>query len=317
MTFREKFGNVSLITHTDMDGVGSAVLAYFFFEDSDDIYYANYNEIEAVLEKVLQQNYDTIIMADISVKKEVYSDLKNAYPNTRIIVLDHHATALELNEFKDCHVQVYRLDGKKTCGTELFYNWVRENTDVPEEELYGLNTTQLNSLKEFVEYVRKYDTWEWVETECFYAEKMNQIFFSLETEEWIKQIGSAIMKSTNEFLTEGQLMALEMKDKERERTLKTMEKQMVTMRILDKYVVGCVTCTKDISWIGNKLSEKHPGLDFVLLFSQGKVSGRTVKTDIDLGEIFRDNFGGGGHAQSAGFEFDPLEFFTTFFQELL
>ena len=53
---------------------------------------------------------------------------------------------------------------------------------------------------------------------------------------------------------------------------------MVTMRILDKYVVGCVTCTKDISWIGNKLCEKHPELDFVLLFSQGKVSGRTVKT---------------------------------------
>lgn len=310
-------GKTALITHTDMDGDGCAILAELVFSDKIDIYYANYNDVEDILLKAYEGTddckYDTIIMTDISIRKEVYQKITEENKDTRLIILDHHKTALELNEFEDCTVQIKRADGHKTCGTEMFYNWLREIQDIPfkRSEFYSFTQNEQNSIDYFVEYVREYDTFEWAEkgSVTSYSEQMNQIYLSTKKSKWHKQIIDEIRKRGSNFIKGDQLIVLEANRLEREKTLELLNKQLSPIELWG-YKVGCILCSKDISWMGNKLSEMHPELDFILLFSQGKVSGRTVKDNIDLGALFREKCNGGGHPKAAGFEYDSLDFFT-------
>ena len=58
--------------------------------------------------------------------------------------------------------------------------------------------------------------------------------------------------------------------------------------------------------MGNYLSEIHPELDYIAMvdMSNGTVSYRTVKEDIDLGGEIAHSHGGGGHKKAAGSQFD-------------
>ncbi len=115
---------IKLFTHTDLDGVGCAVLAKLAFKDEVDIEYCNYDEInEKVLEYINQNdNKIPIYITDISVKEEL-AKLLDKRGNVQL--LDHHPTALELNKYSWCRVMVEDLSGLKTSGTKMFYHLVR------------------------------------------------------------------------------------------------------------------------------------------------------------------------------------------------
>ena len=69
---------------------------------------------------------------------------------------------------------------------------------------------------------------------------------------------------------------------------------------------GFVYADRYFSEMGNRLAELHPEYDFIAMIDVGggMVSYRTVKDDINLGELAKQ-FGGGGHPKSAGSRFDP------------
>ena len=145
---------IKLFTHTDLDGVGCEILGKLAFGEDISIDRCNYGNIDSEVEKFLKNTnkYDKIFITDISVNKEVADELNNI--SNKVVLLDHHKTALWLNEYPYALVQVEDESVGKMSGTYLFYEYLKKNHE-------EFNDT--HALKLFVDYVRMYDTWEWKE----------------------------------------------------------------------------------------------------------------------------------------------------------
>ena len=97
---------IKLFTHTDLDGVGCAILAKLAFGEEVDISYCNYDDINENVMNYLNHNDDSlsyIYITDIRVNEEVAELLDK---RGGVVLLDHHPTALELNKYPWCKVRV-------------------------------------------------------------------------------------------------------------------------------------------------------------------------------------------------------------------
>lgn len=82
-------------------------------------------------------------------------------------LLDHHQTALHLNQYEWGKVVLEDEQGLLTSATSLFYQYL---------VMHGL-LEKTDVLTEFVELVRQYDTWEWERNGNYQAQRLNALFF--------------------------------------------------------------------------------------------------------------------------------------------
>ena len=145
---------IKLFTHTDLDGVSCEILGKIAFGEDIDVVRCNYGDIDAKVEEFINgaEEYDKLFITDISVNKEIADKLLSI--SDKVILLDHHKTALWLNEYPYALVQVEDESIGKMCGAYLFYEYLKKNHK-------EFNDTP--ALKLFIDYVRMYDTWEWKE----------------------------------------------------------------------------------------------------------------------------------------------------------
>jgi oligoribonuclease NrnB/cAMP/cGMP phosphodiesterase (DHH superfamily) len=289
---------IKLFTHTDLDGVGCAVLAKLAFKDEVDIEYCNYNEInEKVLEYINQNdNKIPIYITDISVKEEL-AKLLDKRGNVQL--LDHHPTALELNKYSWCRVMVEDLSGLKTSGTKMFYHWLGMNGCFSDE----LENNKL--LNRFAELVRDYDTWRWAELgdEGIICKQVNDLLYLYGREKFISWCVSKICCSDSFNLDDTDKLLFDIKQKEIDDYVEEKDKQLFTSPMCG-LIVGFVFADKYFSELGNRLCKMHPEIDFVAMIDMdGTVSYRTIREDLDLGQRVAKQFGGGGHPKAAGSQF--------------
>lgn len=290
---------VKLFTHTDLDGVGCAILAKLAFGDDVDITYCDYDEINKAVEDDFENNYEVVYITDISIKEELAEMIDKSGKNYRLF--DHHGTALGLNKYDWCRV-IVELDGVKTSGTELFFKYLEETV------LFSIRMSI--SINKFVEIVRNYDTWRWTTlTDGYISKQYNDLLYIYGRDKFIDNIFTALRSHTFPTLTDEQRTLLEIKQREIDEYIEHKELQILTHKLhIDNkdYITGVVFAEKYVSELGNKLSERHPELDFITMIDMGSgtVSYRTVRTDIDLGKDIAAKFGGGGHPQAAGSNFE-------------
>lgn len=305
---------IKLFTHTDLDGIGCSIIAKLLYDDEDlDISYVNYDEINIEVEKWMKDTtgYSNCYITDISVSDEVAQKL-DKLENVEVKLFDHHPTALELNKYDWCKVQIENDSNLKTCGTELFFNY-----------FYNDFKSILNNLKIFVEKVRDWDTWRWVEIEDgngMFSKKMNDLFYTYGKEEFIDKSIKAINSEKsfrNNFINDTDITVLNIKQKEIDDYINIKEKEM-KVSTLCNYKFGMVFADKYISEMGNKISLNHPELDFITIVNMGnqRISYRTEKENIDLGKDIASLFGGGGHPKASGssFDFDICEIMPILFK---
>ena len=181
---------IKLFTHCDLDGIGCAILAYLAFRrDNVDVEYCDYEDAdEKIREFYLCGNpkeYDAIYITDISVDEEVAAEIDSlAAAGQKWRLFDHHATALWLNQYEWCKVQVCAPEDSyfKTSGTELFAMYLFEN------KLFDhYNTKTIANIEKFVQIVRDYDTWRWKEIgeEGVVCKQVNDLFYIYGREEFI------------------------------------------------------------------------------------------------------------------------------------
>ena len=121
---------IKLFTHTDLDGIGCAVLAYLAFgRDNVDVEYYNYDGVDDRVKAFLsdpdlRNSYDEIYITDISISEELAKTIDVFINPFNIHLFDHHATALGLNKYDWCEVKVEMDNGIKTSGTELFWKYL-------------------------------------------------------------------------------------------------------------------------------------------------------------------------------------------------
>ena len=163
----KKVDRILLLTHTDMDGATPVVLNQIFKDV--DVWHCTNNSMSWMIKKAVYKeaaNYDAIVVTDISCK-EVDAEQINNMPGCRkLILLDHHPTATFLNDYSWAVVYPELVDdsfrAKKydnpteghSSGTSLLFDYL---------EYQGLTAdiANLDLLKEYVDNVATYDTWDW------------------------------------------------------------------------------------------------------------------------------------------------------------
>ena len=288
---------IKLFTHTDLDGVSCEILGKIAFEEDIDVVRCNYGDIDAKVEEFINsaEEYDKLFITDISVNKEIADKLLSV--SDKVILLDHHKTALWLNEYPYALVQVEDESVGKMCGAYLFYEYLKKNHK-------EFNDTP--ALKLFIDYVRMYDTWEWKEKyDNIIPKRLNDLMYIDGPNEFIDKMVYRL--GNNLFIFDDtDLMKLQIEQTYINSYItQKNETLMVNDDLFPGYTVGITFADKYISELGNKLCELHPELDFVVLINMSTlaVSYRTVKDDLDLSDIAK-RFGGGGHPKASGSRFD-------------
>ena len=291
---------IKLFTHTDLDGVGCAILAKLASGEEVDISYCNYDDINENVMNYLDHNDDSlsyIYITDIRVNEEVAELLDK---RGGVVLLDHHPIALGLNKYPWCKVMVEDLNGVKTSGTKMFYHWLGMNGCFDEE----LETNE--ALSRFAELVRNYDTWRWSELgeDGVICKQINDLMYLYGRDKFITWCISEIHDEVFPRLYSADELLLNTKQKEIDEYVEEKNEQLFTSPMCGR-VCGFVFAEKYVSELGNRLCKMHPEIDYVAMIDMGSktVSYRTVKDDIDLGKDVAQLFGGGGHPKAAGSEF--------------
>lgn len=282
---------IKLFTHTDLDGVGCAVLAKLAFGNDVDVEYCNYDDIDSKVEEYFNSGlYNYCHITDISISEELAYNINNS--DRCFQLLDHHATALSLNKFDWCIVEVENEDGIKTSGTEMYYHYL----------VYNDYLNRSDTLNRFVELVRNYDTWRWsiLGEDGIICKQVNDLLYLYGREKFVDWCLGGLHFDTFPKLEYADKLVLEIEQNNIDNYVEKKNKQLLIMPLCGK-TCGVVFAEKYFSELGNRLCQMRPEIDFVAMIDMsGTVSYRTIKNDIDLGKDVAKLFGGGGHAKAAG-----------------
>lgn len=321
---------IKLFTHTDLDGIGAvAVLKHYFNTDVAKISYkkCSYGRINDEVAKFLKYDYadyDLVFITDISVDENVAAALDFLHKkNKNIQLIDHHETALWLNEYDWAKV-VVDIDGEPESGTSLLNYYLKETFVTSESGL----TSQIDqeSIDEFAETVRLYDTWEWDARGLTVPRQLNDLLFQYGSTQFIHRFSynpvilfngfeqDLITKVSRErdyyvkLKLEHQLYSIAIHvpnfirdhtdveaygEKEAEAVGKIMD-AMGTIEL----PVTFVAVERYHSEVGNAIAKNGGGIAILLDFHRGTMSFRTA-SDFPVNQL-AILFGGGGHAKSAG-----------------
>lgn len=299
---------IKLFTHTDLDGIGCAILAYLAFgRENVDVEFCNYDDVDEKVETLLSNSdlrnlYDKIFITDISISEELAKAIDAWINPFNIRLFDHHATALWLNEHEWCEVRVNATIGKqKTSGTEIFFKHL---VDIDRLNIEVFKPEVINNIIKFVQIVRDWDTWRWKELgeEGVVCKQMNDLFQIYGRDEFIEEISARIRFFDIPGFTEIDMAHLSIKQKDIDIYVAEKDKQLRVATDLFGKTFGYVFAERYFSELGNRLCEMHSEIEYVTMIdiSRGIVSFRSVREDIDLGSEIAHSFGGGGHKKAAG-----------------
>lgn len=286
--------NYKMYTHNDLDGVGCAILGKLLWGEYLEVRYCNSpDEVTERLCKDDNSHRDLVFVTDISFN---YEKVRNA--NHRVIskirLFDHHKTALPLKDKgKFFVVETNREDGKLTCGTEVFYNYLKENKGFTVDCDF------------FVEQVRLYDTWEWTEGTSQIPKYLSMLLFTDSITNFCDTFMYRIMKyksRLNELniFNEKESAILEYEERRQQKELEKCLKNTYIVTT-NQYTYGVVFGECNMSVVGNAICETYD-VDIALNINlaTGVMGARTTRNDIDLGKLMKEKYSGGGHPKAAG-----------------
>lgn len=284
---------IKLITHNDLDGIGCEVVFKLSYGDEVDVLSVGNNEVNNIVGQSLEELkfgiYEQLFITDLSVNEELAEIINKE--GLKVQLLDHHPSATHLNKYSFANVMTHLSDGFKNSGTHLSFTYLLDKL---------INKGLCNeSLENFVELVRQYDTWEWKEIfRNEEAKQLSDLLYILGREKFVNDMLYRI-KDNEELFSETDELILEIKQKEIDNYINIKEKELI-IKDFKLYKIGIVMADSYTSELGNILCERHEELDFVAIIKKETVSLRTVKDDVNLTDIAKQ-FGGGGHPKASGF----------------
>ena len=320
------------ISHLDLDGYGSTILSellmQFYPEGAMTLETVNIlpNRLTAEMEKTFESidDYDLIVITDLAVNQTLVDMIKNHPNGNKVKVFDHHLCEIEdLPDNFTVTEQSPINDGKLTCATELYYNFIKN------DRVYTLihNKNIRKAIAYFVECVRVYDTFEFwstrndsineIDMTYFDAPRLNTLFHIMDRDEFKEYIGKYIYSPNWECLTVSNTdypWITKVLQLEQNKNIKYVESAIRRMvRTPFKYTVyknkqvheldyniGVIFAEKSSPVIANTALERNPDLDFCAVVSNNQVSIYANKPDMNVSTIAKI-FGGGGHKEAAGF----------------
>lgn len=301
--------NIKLFTHTDLDGIGCAILAYLAFgKENVDVEYCNYDDVDnKVSQFFIKGNsgkYDKVFITDISINDDLAGVIDRHVMSRSWSLFDHHQTALGLNKYDWCNVLIEAADGSglKTCGTELFGVYL-----LMQGMFNRYSNTVVNNILQFISVVRDYDTWRWTTMgdDGMNSKYTNNLLDIYGRDRFIEVMSARIYTGFPSITPEEDLL-LEQRKVEIDRYVIQKKEQLIRARDTYGHLYAYVFAERFFSELGNRLCQMTPELDYVVIIdiSNGKISYRTIRDDLNLGTEIAHAYGGGGHAKAAGSTFD-------------
>lgn len=301
--------NIKLFTHTDLDGIGCAILAYLAFgKENVDVEYCNYDDVDnKVSQFFIKGNsgkYDKVFITDISINDDLAGVIDRHVMSRSWSLFDHHQTALGLNKYDWCNVLIEAADesGLKTCGTELFGVYL-----LMQGMFNRYSNTVVNNILQFISVVRDYDTWRWTTMgdDGMNSKYTNNLLDIYGRDRFIEVMSARIYTGFPSITPEEDLL-LEQRKVEIDRYVIQKKEQLIRARDTYGHLYAYVFAERFFSELGNRLCQMTPELDYVVIIdiSNGKISYRTIRDDLNLGTEIAHAYGGGGHAKAAGSTFD-------------
>lgn len=283
---------VKLYTHNDLDGIGCAVLANLAFGHDVDIeIVANPQELTNRLCKSAEsgswKTYNLIYITDMSF--DVTSVDKRIVD--RIRLFDHHQTAAALAEQYDFFDIETERNGRLTCGTELWHNFlVKKNL--------------IQSRNFFVEQIRLYDTWDWTKGISKIPQYMTTLLYELGQTYFLREFSNRLRKDdVNELsiFNELERNLLLAADKRNQKEVKRITDEAWVGMFESGTQYAVVLNGGNESSVGNELIKRYD-VDIAIManLNRGRVSFRSQEDGVNVGDIAKEKFDGGGHQASAG-----------------
>lgn len=269
-----------------MDGVAcSIVLANTFDRDCLTYWYATYRDIDEIIKRTNFDNYDYVIMTDISPHDPTLIEGKD-----NLILLDHHETALPLHNLnKKRNVVIGQ------CAGLLTQDFC--------ERLFGIS---LSYLDDFLKVVNDYDMWINNDQR---GKELNELFYLYWGHRFRKRfLDGHIMYTENEkeYL------------KQRQIELTSMYEDL-QFYPLEKINAAIICANSRINDLCDSILMKE-GYDIVFcrIPKTHSISVRTNLDTIHIGNILReyDPLSGGGHARAGAIENNGTKQFQTIITEL-
>lgn len=284
---------VLVISHEDdIDGLGGVILGYLAFKDIDYML-IHVNEQTEIVDFVKNSNYEKVFITDLGLDDKIADEINELGMN--ILHFDHHETNVYASKYAFSTVEVQR-NGISTCGTELFYLYLKENNLLKDNAL----------IKRFVEDTRAYDNWDWVKNNNIEANDLNKLFGIVGIDTYISKMVDKLRNNNKDIFDETDKYLIELNTQEENKLIELSNKSLI-IREKDGLKFGIVFGNKFFSIIGNTLCNRHPELDYMLLIDplEKKVSLRSVRIDVSK---VAESYGGGGHKYAAGFGLNEEKF---------
>ncbi|WP_309090220.1 oligoribonuclease [Domibacillus sp.] len=295
-----------LLSHNDLDGVSCGILAKLAFGSDVSVRYNSISGLNQEVEWFLENgDPDTFLfITDLSVNEENEEKLNQFYQNGgKVQLLDHHQTALHLNNYKWAEVVIEEKESRPASATSLFYEYL----------LKYEHLTHSAAVAEFVELVRQYDTWDWEKLNNRKAQRLNALFFLISIDEFEEAMLNRLNTGDHFFFNEFEEKILDMEERKTERYIRRKKREVIQAYVHDQWA-GVVHAESYHSELGNELSKEFSHLDYIAIISVGsrRISLRTIHDDVDVSRT-AGLFGGGGHAKASGCSLsaEAFELFVT------
>jgi oligoribonuclease NrnB/cAMP/cGMP phosphodiesterase (DHH superfamily) len=288
---------VLLLTHKpDIDGITPAILSKIVFSEFDYLL-LEASEASPVVAELISlnyfDNYDLVYITDLSINLDVCEKI-NADINlsSKIKIFDHHNSHLFVNDFEFGTSIDIDKEGNRQSGTSLYFKYLINN--------YDNLILRKQSVNQFVELVRQYDTWEWFDRyNNIDAKRLSNLFDIFGADYFINYFYTFLLNNDKFYYTDKELYLLEVEQEKINRCIEEKSSQIIPVKLLE-HNVGIVFSENYRSELGNALARKFENeYDFIIVINLSRgISYRGIK-NIDLGQI-ASAFGGKGHINSSG-----------------
>ena len=242
---------------------------------------------------------DIVYITDLSLKKEiadkVYNDDKL---KDKLYIFDHHETALAsgLNEYNNTNVHV-ELNGIKTCGTELYYNYLKDNGYLEDS----------TAISEFVEKVRREDNWEWEKYNDILAHDLAILFNAVGINRFVDSMVALLKEEKDSFELNENLSNEVNNKKEKIKLAIESSKRFVRKELIDGIKTLIVFITYEYRNDVADYFKKNNDIDYdvvaMIALDNDQISIRSLKSN-NYARILAEKYGGGGHDTAAAIPLD-------------
>ena len=303
--------NIILITHTDLDGVFCAALANLAYPDPNyrkTIYYCGYDNVNEKVKDVIDEldklsGLTMVFITDISVNEKT-AELIDSANKQKVFgenvvsfwMFDHHGNeqTLALNKYCWAKVETNMPNSeKKTSGTRMFFDALKDA-----ELQLELTDERLVKLEQYVELVRKYDTWEWAAANDEVPNKFNTLFKLYPRKLFVEFFGIPSRYDSKVLFepTEELIISL---DEEKKKSYINSKLKEVCMLTISGKCAGVVMAEQYINDVAHAITEKFLQCDLSVVVTSKTLSFRTDRDDVNVALIAQE-FGGNGHPKAAG-----------------